>query len=178
MISLQCLHYLVLSLILPALLATLSLKQSALRYQGGAVSLSMILDWRELAGHPTIDGGKAWPWGDSKEKTRVTVPQMDYLERAGLNTSSRNDMGGLNNWWEWDLYLKADSLHWMKEHDEGIAWDRKLVGKGTARQSFSTATLLQKEVKNAAPLWWNAFARDSSRGWIIVLAWAFTGAVE
>ncbi|GAA5839361.1 hypothetical protein JCM9279_005917 [Rhodotorula babjevae] len=48
-ISLQALHYLVLSLVLPALLSILS-NRDLLQYEGGATSISMAMNWRSFTG--------------------------------------------------------------------------------------------------------------------------------
>ncbi|PWN36071.1 uncharacterized protein FA14DRAFT_114651, partial [Meira miltonrushii] len=99
-LSLQALHYLALSFIIPPLLGLLSFNKHALNFQGGPTSLSMVLDWREIAGYPILDGGRPWPWNKYK--------QAIYANQG----------------------------------------------------------------------WWPIFAQDSSRGWIIVIAWALTGAVD
>ncbi|KAL7414697.1 hypothetical protein BDY24DRAFT_384243 [Mrakia frigida] len=52
-ISLQSLHYLTLSLLLPPLLLTLT-QPSFLAHQGGPSTVSVMMDWRELAGRPTF----------------------------------------------------------------------------------------------------------------------------
>ncbi|ORY24075.1 integral membrane protein S linking to the trans Golgi network-domain-containing protein [Naematelia encephala] len=52
-ISIQSLHYLALSLLLPPLLTTFT-HPSTLQYSGGPATVSHILDWRELASRPTI----------------------------------------------------------------------------------------------------------------------------
>ncbi|PWN52245.1 hypothetical protein IE53DRAFT_385328 [Violaceomyces palustris] len=53
-VALQCLHYLILSTLIPPLLSILS-DGRALNFEGGATQVGMILDWRELAGRPTWD---------------------------------------------------------------------------------------------------------------------------
>lgn len=52
----QTLHYLTLSIIVPPLLAIFS-EPSSLIYQGGAANVGMIMDWREMAGRPTVRHG-------------------------------------------------------------------------------------------------------------------------
>ncbi|GFZ42494.1 hypothetical protein JCM24511_00209 [Saitozyma sp. JCM 24511] len=52
-ISLQTFHYLTLSIITPPLLAGLT-SPSLLTYSGGPSTVSHVLDWREMAGRPTI----------------------------------------------------------------------------------------------------------------------------
>ncbi|KAG8702091.1 hypothetical protein FRC08_003711 [Ceratobasidium sp. 394] len=60
-IALQCLHYLVLSLLIPPLL-TLFADPYALAYEGGAANVAMVMDWREMVGRSTIRGvgGRGW----------------------------------------------------------------------------------------------------------------------
>ncbi|KAJ7598828.1 integral membrane protein S linking to the trans Golgi network-domain-containing protein [Mycena floridula] len=58
-ISMQTLHYLTLSLIIPPLLALFA-EPTSLMHEGGAASVGMIMDWREMAGHPTVRGMQGW----------------------------------------------------------------------------------------------------------------------
>lgn len=60
-IALQCLHYLVLSLIIPPLL-TLFANPYALAYEGGAANVGMVMDWREMVGRATLrePRGRGW----------------------------------------------------------------------------------------------------------------------
>ncbi len=52
-ISLQSIHYLTLSLLLPSLLSHLT-HPALLAYSGGPSTVSHILDWREMASRPTV----------------------------------------------------------------------------------------------------------------------------
>lgn len=52
-VSLQALHYLSLSLLLPPLLSLFA-SPTLLSYEGGAASISMIMDWREFSGLSTV----------------------------------------------------------------------------------------------------------------------------
>ncbi|KAG8221120.1 integral membrane protein S linking to the trans Golgi network-domain-containing protein, partial [Butyriboletus roseoflavus] len=54
-ISLQTLHYLTLSLLIPPLL-TVFAESTSLMYEGGAANVGMVMDWREMAGQPTVRG--------------------------------------------------------------------------------------------------------------------------
>ncbi|KAG0698177.1 integral membrane protein S linking to the trans Golgi network-domain-containing protein [Suillus ampliporus] len=54
-ISMQTLHYLTLSIIIPPLLSIFA-EPSALVFEGGATNVGMIMDWREMAGRPTVRG--------------------------------------------------------------------------------------------------------------------------
>lgn len=51
----QTLHYLTLSILVPPLL-TIFAEPDALVFEGGATNVGMIMDWREMAGRPTIRG--------------------------------------------------------------------------------------------------------------------------
>ncbi|CAK5267424.1 unnamed protein product [Mycena citricolor] len=54
-VSMQSLHYLTLSLCVPLLLAIFA-EPSSLHYEGGAANVGMVMDWREMAGQPTVRG--------------------------------------------------------------------------------------------------------------------------
>ncbi|KAE9405384.1 hypothetical protein BT96DRAFT_988430 [Gymnopus androsaceus JB14] len=72
-VSMQTLHYLTLSLFIPPLL-TLFAEPTSLAYEGGASSVGMIMDWREMAGRPTVRGiydsekwgSYSWAWSGGK----------------------------------------------------------------------------------------------------------------
>ncbi|KAK7031461.1 integral membrane protein S linking to the trans Golgi network-domain-containing protein [Favolaschia claudopus] len=54
-VSMQSLHYLTLSICVPPLL-NLFAEPSSLNYEGGAANVGMVMDWREMAGRPTVRG--------------------------------------------------------------------------------------------------------------------------
>lgn len=54
-VSLQTLHYLTLSVLIPPLLSIFA-ETGALVFEGGATNVGMIIDWREMAGRPTVRG--------------------------------------------------------------------------------------------------------------------------
>lgn len=53
MISLQTLHYLTLSLLVPVLLVLLA-RGPDLDREGGPANVAMLMDWREMAGSSTV----------------------------------------------------------------------------------------------------------------------------
>ncbi|KAI0315044.1 integral membrane protein S linking to the trans Golgi network-domain-containing protein [Amylostereum chailletii] len=58
----QSLHYLTLATLAPPLLAVFA-ESSSLDYEGGATSVGMLMDWREMAGRPTfrrLHGEERW----------------------------------------------------------------------------------------------------------------------
>lgn len=61
-VALQCLHYLSMSIILPFLLHLFS-EQTLLSYEGGATSVSLLMDWREFTGSPTVSLAPAFKKG-------------------------------------------------------------------------------------------------------------------
>jgi len=69
-VSMQTLHYLTLSLIVPPLLAAFADKTS-LDYEGGAASVGMIMDWRQMAVRPTVIGmpigERWWAWSGGRK---------------------------------------------------------------------------------------------------------------
>ncbi|KAF9030375.1 hypothetical protein BDZ89DRAFT_911077, partial [Hymenopellis radicata] len=86
-ISLQTLHYLTLSLLVPPLLAIFA-EPSSLNYEGGAANVGMVMDWREMAGRSTIRGigdrwdQYSWVWsggmkvGTDREGAMIGVDQV------------------------------------------------------------------------------------------------------
>ncbi|KAF9068384.1 integral membrane protein S linking to the trans Golgi network-domain-containing protein [Rhodocollybia butyracea] len=72
-VSMQTLHYLILSLFIPPLL-TVFAEPTSLAYEGGASNVGMIMDWREMAGRPTVRGiydsakwgSYSWAWSGGK----------------------------------------------------------------------------------------------------------------
>ncbi|KAF8722636.1 hypothetical protein AX14_009739 [Amanita brunnescens Koide BX004] len=60
-VSTQCLHYLTLSILVPPLLSIFA-ESTLLNYEGGAANVGMIMDWREMAGVPTV----RWAYGSER----------------------------------------------------------------------------------------------------------------
>ncbi|KAH8833337.1 integral membrane protein S linking to the trans Golgi network-domain-containing protein [Flagelloscypha sp. PMI_526] len=80
-VSLQAIHYLALSLLVPPLLATFANREE-LEYEGGPSNVAMIMDWRELAARPTTpssfnsyeklaqwvwSGGRKWSFSNGQD---------------------------------------------------------------------------------------------------------------
>ena len=195
-LSLQALHYLALSFIIPPLLGLLSFNKLALNFQGGPTSLSMVLDWREIAGYPILDGGRPWPW--NKYKIQANQHDIDFLRDSNLQTSdSDKDQIGTRFWWEYEAFLHSQENRFIKIQDVGeIAWEGKRLGAGSILEKAAAERLIveakmasetseksdgkqqQQQSLYANQGWWPIFAQDSSRGWIIVIAWAIAGAID
>jgi len=70
----QTLHYLTLSILIPPLLAFVA-EPTSLAWEGGAANVGMVMDWREMAGRPTVRGIQGeerwrayvgWAWSSGK----------------------------------------------------------------------------------------------------------------
>ncbi|KZV72257.1 hypothetical protein PENSPDRAFT_604732 [Peniophora sp. CONT] len=86
-VAMQSLHYLTLATLAPPLLAIFAAPE-ALSYEGGAASVGMVMDWREMAGRPTfrlLHGEERWnafagAWSGGKKLTEGGVqPGVDPL---------------------------------------------------------------------------------------------------
>ncbi|KJA22835.1 hypothetical protein HYPSUDRAFT_66799 [Hypholoma sublateritium FD-334 SS-4] len=68
--AMQALHYITLSFIIPPLLAAFA-EPSSLRYEGGAANVGMVMDWRQMAGRPTVIGmpigERWWAWSGGRK---------------------------------------------------------------------------------------------------------------
>jgi len=73
-VTIQAIHYLVISLIVPGLLH-LYANRELLLYEGGAMNVGMVMDWREMASRPTVRGlvgedrwsSYSWAWSGGKK---------------------------------------------------------------------------------------------------------------
>jgi len=69
----QSLHYLTLSVFIPPLLAVFA-EPKSLNFEGGTANVGMIMDWREMAGRPTVRGMQeegrwsqySWAWSGGR----------------------------------------------------------------------------------------------------------------
>jgi len=97
-VTMQTLHYLTLSFLIPPLL-NLFAEPNSLLYEGGATNIGMVMDWREMAGRPTVrglqgegsiwssyagawSGGKKVGYQDSWDQTRLegsTDPMRGWI---------------------------------------------------------------------------------------------------
>lgn len=85
-ITLQALHYLTLSLVLPALLSILS-DHDLLEYEGGATSISMAMNWRSFSGATAsgIGASRALPAGlASLASAQAGVGAAGGMDKAEL----------------------------------------------------------------------------------------------
>jgi hypothetical protein len=92
-VSLQAAHYLVLCITTPLLLIIFAEKGS-LEYEGGALNIGMLMDWREMAGRPTVNrlhGVQHRGWAPFGQPGSPNVSGSDN-SRLGMNHSHDNDI--------------------------------------------------------------------------------------
>ncbi|WVR03751.1 hypothetical protein IAU60_000746 [Kwoniella sp. DSM 27419] len=110
-ISLQTIHYLTLSTILPPLLTSFT-SPTLLAYAGGSSTVSHIMDWREMAARPTISkdsfpGVEGWrklrgAWAGGKEIGSVAHPELeDGGEVDDYRVIDENKV--LDEYWEYGV---------------------------------------------------------------------------
>jgi hypothetical protein len=185
-VSVQTLHYLSLAFFLPPLLALLTFNRYALDYQGGVASLSLLLDWREIAGYPIQNGGRAWH--GRPHETPLSRHELDFLRESNLNTSDVADGFGNRFWWEYEAFVHIDANHFVKIDQPGqIAWEGRRLGSGGIAEKAAQQAIYRAKLESSDPSqaevyddrgWWYVFGQDASRGWIICLAWAMSGVVD
>ncbi|KZS94756.1 hypothetical protein SISNIDRAFT_473800 [Sistotremastrum niveocremeum HHB9708] len=78
-VTLQTLHYLTLSIITPPILYLFA-NRDTLLHEGGAWSVGMVMDWREMAGRTTFEHQRGWtPFEDplNPGASKLTEPNTD-----------------------------------------------------------------------------------------------------
>ena len=150
----QSLHYLTLCAILPPLLYVFTNPMSLWYYNGGAATVGMIMDWREMASRPTVGRGVSsggWNLFESTWNGVIGVSQSDSATKSGL--------GG----WKASLLDSISSLSTSLPSDPSLLLHPSRVD-GTIAQP-STSILLPG-------------SRDPVRGWIIAAAWILACGAE
>ncbi|KAL0576767.1 hypothetical protein V5O48_005207 [Marasmius crinis-equi] len=100
-VSLQTLHYMTLCLLVPPLLKFFA-EPVSLSYEGGASNVGMIMDWREMAGRPTVRGiydSERWgsylySWAWSRGKIVGFTWREDLLRMKEENEGGVDPMRG------------------------------------------------------------------------------------
>lgn len=95
-VSLQALHYLTLSILIPPLLWFFA-EPNALNYEGGALNVGMVMDWREMAGWPTAHGLQ----GDDRRGWSVFRGAYSGGQRVGTGTWI-DPFKDENKYFQWD----------------------------------------------------------------------------
>ncbi|KAJ8078817.1 hypothetical protein PM082_013100 [Marasmius tenuissimus] len=90
-VSLQTLHYLTICLLVPPLLKFFA-EPVSLSYEGGASNVGMIMDWREMAGRPTVRGiYDTERWGSWSRGKIVKLSWKEDLLRMKVGTEGAVD---------------------------------------------------------------------------------------
>lgn len=165
-VSLQALHYLVLCLVAPPCAALFPYIQAdRLEFQGGAMSLGLVLDWREISGIPTA--GRA-AWATTSGST------------SAMESDRWDEAQGLDRWWDSAAYLLPPTTAAAEERGpiKVAVGDVGWIGSRPASVHSIDAAPPAPKGKTKPPAWYRATAQDPSRGWSIVLAWVLTGIAD
>lgn len=183
-ISLQSLHYLTLSLILPPLLYTFTDSRASIYTHGGSVTVGMVMDWREMAGRSTLQSPSSassfvesatnqfWSWLPSKKDDNafwfLGHGDIDAHVDPSNNkvTASRGELGG----WRFSL----------QHSPEGEVKNMNTESKKTRRRrrrSVLTPREDDQQDGSADPLA-NPSIRDPLRSWVISAGWLVASGVE
>ncbi len=152
-ISIQSLHYLTLCAVLPPLLYVFTNPVSLWYYNGGAATVGMIMDWREMASRPTVGRGVSsggWNFFESAWSGVVGVSQSDVV-KSGL--------GG----WKTSLLGSISSSSVFSPSDPSLL----------LRPSRVDGTLADPSTSILIP-----GSHDLVRGWIIAAAWILACVAE
>ncbi|KAH8104291.1 hypothetical protein DFH11DRAFT_1649555 [Phellopilus nigrolimitatus] len=104
-VSLQALHYLTLSFLIPPLLWVFA-EPNALSYEGGAANVGMVMDWREMAGWPTVHGLQ----GDDRRGWSVFRGAYSGGHKVGTGSWVDPFKDG-NSYYQWDG--RTDPIYYL-----------------------------------------------------------------
>ncbi|KAG8918115.1 hypothetical protein FRC03_012345 [Tulasnella sp. 419] len=158
-VCLQSLHYLTLCIIIPPLLSIFA-EPHALAHQGGAPNVSMIMDWRELAGRPTLMGNQA-------------DAARGWSGFKGAWSGGKN-LGDTAAGWEWNAGLDSTrgwliAFSWLIVCGIDIIYIYHLIRKPTHVLDF-TLTLLFNHI--ILTTYYSASLPTSLFFWLVVLGGA------
>jgi len=155
-VSLQSLHYFTLCFILPPLLALFA-EPHALAHQGGASNVGMIMDWREMAGRPTITGVK----GDDSR---------GYNAFSGVWRGGERLTGGTLRGWEWDggadpMRGWIIGISWLLTSGADVVYIYHVVRKPTHVLDFALTLVLNHLILTT---YYSASLPSSLFFWLVV----------
>ncbi|EPQ27110.1 uncharacterized protein PFL1_05392 [Pseudozyma flocculosa PF-1] len=152
-ISLQALHYLVLSVLIPPLLALFS-SQTQLTFEGGPTQVGMVLDWRELAARPT------WDWQDSIASWGSTSGGIGGVPPAA--SAASDDL-------EWKSGIFTESGQRLSI--AGSPSDTQVGAGGGGGDGGGDNEIKVEKGGEGLRKWEWTHTRDPARSWCIVAAW-------
>lgn len=182
--SLQSLHYLTLSLVLPPLLYTFTDSRAIAYTHGGSATVGMVMDWRDMAGRSSLEHSPSlaeqtsehlkswWTSGDALEASMPLLGHGDmdaHVDPSITNKPSWANDGALLGGWRVSL-----------EHaPEGRVERRGLDSPTPSLAAMDAPSLSRRDDTTPAlsPLA-EAAIRDPLRGWIISIGWVIASAAE
>ena len=153
-VSLQSLHYLTLSVMLPPLLYTFSDSRALSYTHGGVATVGMVMDWREMASKSTAitdsssSGSTFWSW------VPASSDPFPFLGHGDM-----------------DAHVSPDSDNSPKAKEIG-GWRTSII---QSLQEAKNAGIVTSGKKAPAK---HDGAEDSRRGWIIGASWLLASAIE
>jgi hypothetical protein len=139
--------------VLPPLLVAFTDSRSLAYYNGGAATVGMIMDWREMAGRPTVGhgvSGGSWNPFESAWEGVVRVSQSEV---------ARKGLGG------WKASLKDSGS--VSSHSSASSSENDAKG--------ATSAAVDESARSS---WPPSYLLDPMRGWIIAAAWLIACGVE
>ncbi|KDN43671.1 hypothetical protein K437DRAFT_147200 [Tilletiaria anomala UBC 951] len=184
--SVQALHYLTLVVLVPILLRLFpGVSQEALRGEGGALQIGMLIDWRELAGRPT------WDW-DPVDRPSISWSVEHKKVQDMYDSASKVDLAAMQAWQVGSVWLDDDThLHSQPSASSPSTVKLPLVLKPDQlrsegnlqngrrdenEQSAEQPASHEREINLERWEW--EHTRDSRRGWAIALAWCLSAIVD
>jgi len=158
-VCLQSLHYITLSFLIPPLLAMFA-EPHALAHQGGAASVSMVMDWREMAGRPTLTGDE----GDISR---------GWSAFRGVWTGGHHVTGGSAlQGWEWEAGVDPArgwvlAFSWLLASGADILFVYQIVRKPTHVLDFALTLLLNHLILTT---YYSSSLPSSLFFWLILIA--------
>lgn len=179
-ISLQSLHYLTLSFILPPLLYTFTNSQAISYTHGGSATVGMVMDWREMAGRSTLTPtsladsvtSQFWSWIPSSSSTTRSRDTYWFLGHSDIdahvdptNHAPSGSLCGKDEIGGWRLSLEHSPRgHHSKKSEETTSL--------TAPRADE-----DKDTESPTPLA-NPSIRDPLRSWVISVGWLIASGIE
>ncbi|POW14076.1 hypothetical protein PSHT_07548 [Puccinia striiformis] len=160
-LAIQALHYLILSIITPPMLRIFA-KPGPLEYEGGAFNVAMIIDWRAMSGSSTLHLPTT-----HLQKTDTWNGFGKLPESLGRKTTPRIGTGSHS------AYLDFDPTRDNLDHR-----NRSSIPSSHLDLIILTADQLGPDwISQNQLLHSSAFSPDSSRAWVISIAWLISSLI-
>lgn len=177
-------HYLTLSLVLPPLLYTFTDSRAVSYTHGGAATVGMVMDWRDIAGRSTLERSPSLAertsehlrnWMPSKDSLSAAWPFLGHSDidahvdpQHGYNSGERLHGDSLLGGWR-------ASVEWSSQVQSNP--NKRTLSPSSVTPTNITPLLSRDEDEVLSPLA-SPIIRDSLRSWIISIGWLLASAVE